>query len=226
MSKVFERSLDAWHQWKAFPLMKRMDVLRQAIDKLEVSNDILNPLNAYLEQAENYLQKPTMLPGPTGETNELYLVSLGVCLIDTNEEETPLWLLPLFAALISGNSVVIGASKQHQVMLQKLQNIFSQQKLNFLVLTVQDEEWLQLLTSYNIAAVSCLNDSARVKKLARLLADRDGALIRFIYETNLMTYCSQRSHHDLIEFSTEKTRTINITAIGGNASLLELAGKA
>lgn len=226
MSKVFQRSYDAWHKWNDVPVIQRLDILGQVIDKLEVPSTILIQLQMYLDQAKEHLQHPHVLPGPTGETNELYLVSLGVCLIDTNEENEPLWLLPMFAALISGNSVVVSASKKHHILMQKLQNMFSKYKLNFLLSVVQDEEWLELLTSDNIAVVSSLNADVRVKKLANLLAHRSGALIRFIYDTDLVAYCSRRSHYDLIEFSTEKTRTINITAIGGNASLLELAGKA
>ncbi|MFA0070912.1 1-pyrroline-5-carboxylate dehydrogenase, partial [Vibrio breoganii] len=58
------------------------------------------------------------------------------------------------------------------------------------------------------------------------LAKRDGAIVGLVAETDLATMNVANDPHLSLRFITERTRTINITAVGGNATLLELGSEA
>ncbi|MCO4788283.1 1-pyrroline-5-carboxylate dehydrogenase, partial [Vibrio cholerae] len=48
------------------------------------------------------------------------------------------------------------------------------------------------------------------------------AIVSLVSETDLLTLPVAHDPHLSLRFITERTRTINITAVGGNATLLEL----
>jgi delta 1-pyrroline-5-carboxylate dehydrogenase len=60
------------------------------------------------------------------------------------------------------------------------------------------------------------------QRFNQLLAEREGQLAQLIYEGDLQAYSLLSEPTLCLRFITERTRTINITAVGGNASLLEL----
>ncbi|MCV5886981.1 hypothetical protein OFN71_27590, partial [Escherichia coli] len=57
------------------------------------------------------------------------------------------------------------------------------------------------------------------------LAKRDGAIVGLVSETDLESPKLAHDPHLSLRFITERTRTINITAVGGNATLLELGNE-
>ncbi|WP_305846204.1 hypothetical protein [Photobacterium kishitanii] len=58
--------------------------------------------------------------------------------------------------------------------------------------------------------------------MARQLAQREGVLAQLVAELDGELVPVIGSQHYCLRFITERTRTINITAVGGNATLLEL----
>ncbi len=54
------------------------------------------------------------------------------------------------------------------------------------------------------------------------LALRSGAITALVSETDLEALPQSQDPKLVLRFITERTRTINITAVGGNATLLEL----
>ncbi|NTJ39281.1 1-pyrroline-5-carboxylate dehydrogenase, partial [Vibrio vulnificus] len=64
--------------------------------------------------------------------------------------------------------------------------------------------------------------NAQVDELNLQLAKRDGAIVGLVSATDQAGALLAHDPHLSLRFITERTRTINITAVGGNATLLEL----
>ena len=78
------------------------------------------------------------------------------------------------------------------------------------------------LLEQDVRVVGYVGNPATEHNINLQLAKREGAICQLVSETDLSTM--QIAHDPLLSlrFITERTRTINITAVGGNATLLEL----
>lgn len=79
----------------------------------------------------------------------------------------------------------------------------------------------QLIES-DVRCVGYVGNPSVEATLNRQLAKRTGAIVSLVSETDLLTLPVAHDPHLSLRFITERTRTINITAVGGNATLLEL----
>ena len=66
-----------------------------------------------------------------------------------------------------------------------------------------------------------LGTETGARQFNRQLAQRDGSIITPVVETDPMNLPVLSRSDFLLRLVTERTRTINLTAIGGNASLME-----
>ena len=159
---------------------------------------------------------PTVLPGPTGESNTLYLENRGniICFADENVT-FHFWLLSVVTALATGNTVISVVS-----------DLFYDEAIAFrdeFIATGEDKNTFQiarlchlttLLAQPGLSGVVIDNHCDRKHYISEKLAERQGAILPVIsskYFDNLM----QR-------LLTEKAISINTTATGGNTSLMTL----
>lgn len=133
-------ALDAAHQafpdWVAVPVKERAELLRKIGDRLEEHLPELMALCAreagkqladgvaeireavdfcryYANQAEQLFGETTVLPGPTGESNELYLTGKGVFVaISPWNFPVAIFLGQILAAAVAGNSVLAKPAEQ------------------------------------------------------------------------------------------------------------------
>ena len=162
------------------------------------------------------MKKPQVLPGPTGESNIIYLENRGniICFADKNVS-FHFWVMSVVTALATGNTVTSVVS-----------DLFYDEALAFrdkFISTGADEGVLQvaklthletMLAHPALAGIVVDSNCDRKHYMSEKLAERNGAILPVItseYFDNLI----QR-------LLTEKTISIDTTASGGNTSLMTL----
>ncbi|MEH8019787.1 bifunctional proline dehydrogenase/L-glutamate gamma-semialdehyde dehydrogenase PutA [Rheinheimera metallidurans] len=220
-------ALLAQQQWAQQSISQRISVLRQFLASL-ASSTVVNKQEPDLEQVltlaqqklqrvERELQKPTTLPGPTGESNTLVLDPRGILALVRDESSSfQYWLVAIITALAAGNAVITAVEEtdivEAEACIKALQLAGMPQNL----LAVVRLDCLTTLLAHQDLAGAMVEVSSAVKPLcAELLAAREGAILPLI--------TSPAGPRLLQRLVTEKTVTINTTAAGGNASLMTMA---
>jgi RHH-type proline utilization regulon transcriptional repressor/proline dehydrogenase/delta 1-pyrroline-5-carboxylate dehydrogenase len=162
------------------------------------------------------LKKPKVLPGPTGESNIIYLENRGniICFVDKNST-FHFWVLSIVTALATGNTVVTVVS-----------DLFYDEALAFrdkFIATGEDKNVFQvarlrhlstMLAHPTLSGVVVDSQCDRKHYISEELAQRQGAILPVI-SSEYMDNLIQR-------LITEKTISIDTTASGGNTSLMTL----
>ena len=112
-----DRARAAEKIWRLTELNTRISCVSEVLAKIahidiidNLADDLTHTLKAARSQLidiEKHLEEPTVLPGPTGESNILYLENRGniICFADENVT-FHFWLLSVVTALATGNTVI------------------------------------------------------------------------------------------------------------------------
>ena len=176
-----------------------------------------------LNNAQQEIAETRIMPGPTGERNELSTQGRGpfLCgsMIDTEQAKVGL-VGQIFAALIAGNPVItIGATGQS--IMDAITPFVAEGVVQNIAESAQDS----LIEANHLAGIAILCDTTQAKQLNQRLADKSGLICQLVAETDSETLSTIAKPHYLLRFVTERTVSINTTAVGGNATLLELGSK-
>ena len=221
-----DKANSAEKDWRLTELNTRISCVRQLLAKIanvNIVDDLFDDLNLTLTAAreqliciEKHLKTPTTLPGPTGESNILYLENRGniICFADKNVSFHFL-LMSIVTALATGNTVITVVS-----------DLFYEEALAFrdkFVATGEDENVFQvanlchlstLLAHPALSGVVVDSHCERKHYISEKLAKREGAILPVI---------SSEYFDNLIQrLLTEKAVSIDTTASGGNTSLMTL----
>lgn len=220
----FSNAYSAWENWNLTSYEAKKEALLSLQTTLQESMLHLSSVMAYhLQQAGKRLAKPYDLVGPTGETNELYTAGRGVALLI---QETPsrtaqqALVAQLTAALIAGNSVVVCSDDLE--LTQALEAAFQHSTMPANLLQFVSYDAYQPLLASDVRSVGFVGSVDGERTLNRQLAQRAGAIVGLVSETDLSALPVAHDPNLVLRFITERTRTINVTAVGGNATLLEL----
>jgi RHH-type proline utilization regulon transcriptional repressor/proline dehydrogenase/delta 1-pyrroline-5-carboxylate dehydrogenase len=190
-----------------------IDIIDNLADDLTLT---LTAARSQLIDIEKHLNEPTVLPGPTGESNILYLENRGniICFADENVT-FHFWLLSVVTALATGNTVITVVSDLFYDEAIAFRDKFATSGENENVFQVARLCHLTSLLSHPaLSGVVVDSHCDRKHYISEMLAKRQGAILPVIsskYFDNL----TQR-------LLTEKTISINTTASGGNTSLMTL----
>ncbi|MEQ8391160.1 MAG: bifunctional proline dehydrogenase/L-glutamate gamma-semialdehyde dehydrogenase PutA [Thalassospira sp.] len=216
----------AQEEWQAVNGNDRVQILEKFAAKLNASsNDALisgaHHVADFAALSENGFVAPKRMPGPTGETNDLYCLGRGVYLVQADKDvDAARVIRHLGAALAAGNAVILAGD---QKWLAKLSAVVDQVGLpDKLVKVVSATTGLGAMYDGAIAGVSCVAPLDRVTAFKQLLAKRDGAILSLISDSGVDDDGALPDEAFLHRFATEKTITINTTAAGGNASLMSM----
>ena len=196
--------------WSATPLNERAAVLRRAADALEARapefcgllvkeayktlgdcvaevREAVDFCRYYADQAEARLASQ-VLPGPTGESNELHLHGRGVfvCISPWN---FPLAIFAgqIAAALVAGNAVAAKPAEQTPAVAQRFVALLHEAGVptDALALLHGPGETIgaALVADARTAGVCFTGSTAVAKIINRTLAARDGAMLPLIAET-------------------------------------------
>jgi RHH-type proline utilization regulon transcriptional repressor/proline dehydrogenase/delta 1-pyrroline-5-carboxylate dehydrogenase len=225
-TRLMDKANWAEKEWRLTDLNTRISCVRQLLAKIaqvDIVDDLADNLNrtiaisrAQLIDIEKRLKKPKQLPGPTGESNILYLENRGNILCYVDEDASfHFWVLSIVTALATGNTVITVVS-----------DLFYQEALEFrdkFVATGAGKDVLQvaklchlesMLAHPTLSGVVVDSQCSSKHYISDKLAQRQGAILPVI---------SSEYFDNLIQrLITEKTVSIDTTASGGNTSLMTM----
>ena len=215
----------AWEIWNALGVTKRIERLSRAAQELNqpIVNWIIGRVSTTMPAAVN-------LPGPTGEANSLHWSGRGIICVcaDSTQEmlengayDTAI-AIQLFTALATGNAVILQDRNKytHRLHAALLSAGVPEAIIQMVSASLDD---LTQQEAFHAYAFCGTRDS--LIPLNQKLAQRGGMLAQLISETQFDTYPTLTSLDYPWRFVTESTLSVNTTAVGGNATLLELGGK-
>ncbi|MGR5177228.1 1-pyrroline-5-carboxylate dehydrogenase [Vibrio parahaemolyticus] len=221
---IFSDVLTAWEGWNLTDFAEQRECLLSAQRSMNELNATLASVMAFhIQQANVLLANPHVMPGPTGETNELYAAGRGVVLVVLESEAAEAKIAAMAqitAALIAGNGVIIcsGNDKFNQILKSAVER--SQLPTNLVQFVALEEA--ATFIDFDVRVVGLVGSEETEWQVNHQLANRDGAIGLLVSETDLASLPTSHDPNLVLRFITERTRTINITAVGGNATLLEL----
>jgi len=225
VNNVVERSKRSEKKWQHSDVNTRLSVLRQllahvsknsAFSSIENFSDTIASASRLLISAEKKLSAPTILPGPTGELNELYLESRGV-LAHVSDEDTSFefWFVSLIAALAAGNPIITIVNDKDAKKANVINAGLTQIGIIDGVFQVATVDQLDAILAHEFVAGAIVDSSTSLMHVINdKLAARSGAILPLL----------NASHHDnlFMRMVTEKTVSTDTTAAGGNASLMTM----
>ncbi len=201
----------AFDSWCSTPVETRANTLQKLADLLEENREELITLctreagksiqdgidevreavdfcRYYAVQAKKMMAKPELLPGPTGELNELFLQGRGVfvCISPWNFP-LAIFLGQITAALAAGNTVIAKPAEQTSIIGYRAVQLAHQagipvNALQFLPGTGSNVG-AAITADERIAGVCFTGSTVTAKRINLTLAKRKGAIIPLIAET-------------------------------------------
>ncbi len=224
--KVMDNANQAEKNWRLTNLNTRISCVRQLLAKIahvdiveDLADDLSRTLTAARSQLidiEKRLKKPKILPGPTGESNVIYLENRGniICFVDKNST-FHFWVLSIVTALATGNTVVTVVSDLFYDEAMAFRDKFIATGEDKNVFQVARLRHLSTMLAHPMLSGVVVDGSCERKHyISEELAQRKGAILPVI-SSEYMDNLIQR-------LVTEKTVSIDTTASGGNTSLMTL----
>lgn len=201
----------AFASWTRTPVEVRASALQKLADLLEENREELIALctreagksiqdgidevreavdfcRYYAVQAKKMMAKPELLPGPTGELNELFLQGRGVfvCISPWNFP-LAIFLGQVSAALAAGNTVIAKPAEQSSIIGYRAVQLAHQAGIPVEVLQFLPGTGATvgsaITADERIGGVCFTGSTGTAKLINRTLANRDGAIIPLIAET-------------------------------------------
>lgn len=210
---------EAHRSWNVVQLERRAETISQLIKRLDLP--VADMVQQFVTQAFSDFA-PKILPGPTGEKNELRCRGRGVCLVMSAGAGVDVQVLTaaVVAALLAGNAVAILVDNNRESV---------QRLLDILLLAGVPESVVQLfdgsveslfsdvfaVEGHNIDVLAFAHgENNSTSTVRQQLAQHCTAIVPVISADEA---CDPRQ---MYRFATEQTLTINTAAAGGNAALL------
>ncbi len=175
-----------------------------------LENRIFNmfPKDSDFQHIAEEFREAIDLPGPTGETNQLRHFPRGVLLCEADDQVEEL-IHQIKTCLATGNfPIIVASDKTVANVKSELNTIKLPKKIDLPFFQIHPNQVQQLLT-YDIDGL--VSDSANKYELAKILLIQEGPIRPIL-----------SAYDDMYRFGVERTLTIDISAAGGNATLLAL----
>lgn len=225
---VIKQATSAWLTWNAIDIEQRIILISQWSELLKLQHSLgLLPgqmVDFHSLHAVPLISSGEEMPGPTGESNVLSTSGRGPFVIMA-EQDTPItaFIALLSCALVAGNSVIIPALPEYQDIFSTLEQVCTFSDIDTPIVTVENVANIEnIIIDPAIAGVGFVGSEVEAIRLNRVLANREGQIALLIVETDLEGLQMVRDQSLVLRFITEKTLTTNVTAVGGNATLLAL----
>lgn len=218
---IFNDSFSAWEIWNLTDVQDRYETLERIVSGLP--NQVISAGKFQLNHSHNVVSKVHQLAGPTGETNELYVAGRGVAVLAVNSTHinTSSALIALLVTMLSaGNSVILCCDDESLSHLL-VKEVNKEQLVSKVIQCLPFSSYKGLLEK-EIMNFAYIGSEGVAQEINKQLALRAGAITALVSETDLDALVQSQDPKLVLRFVTERTRTINITAVGGNAKLLEL----
>ncbi len=209
-------------KWRLTELNTRISCVRHLLTKIAhvgIVNDLnytLTAARSQLMSIEKRLKNPEVLPGPTGESNILYLENRGniICFAD-EKVSFHFWVLSIVTALATGNTVITVVSDLYYDEALAFRDKFISTGAEKGVFQVARLCHLSTMLAHPALSGVVVDSHCNSKHyISDKLAQRQGAILPVI--------SSEYFDHLIQRLLTEKTVSIDTTASGGNTSLMML----
>lgn len=209
--------------WASIAVAERAQSVNDALQQWQQSDafipdeammSALQTCQSLSEQAIQQLSAAILLPGPTGEHNQLELHPRGVVLCIAGASIATS-LPQCYAALLAGNSVVWQVSNNDKAIAEQFSQTLSNKDLLQVIASNQDNLQKLLTEADAIDAVMLTGSEQQAIRIHQQLAKRQAKLMSLIISADQADY--------IVRLSCERTLTENTTAKGGNAALLSLS---
>jgi len=212
--------------WGFTPLNDKLSILRQLLAQLSANKVVLtneDELGQTLTDArsqllyiEKQLASAQLLPGPTGESNILYLESRGtVAALRCQNTSFNFWLMSVISALSAGNCVIAVVDKAYLAETQAIAEQLRKAGIPDNVFQVAQLGHIDTVLNHQALAGAVVDNASPLKQyVGETIAARKGAILPLI-----TAYTNESLFYRMV---TEKTVTIDTTAAGGNASLMTM----
>ncbi len=157
-------------------------------DSIDEIREAVDFCRYYALQAREKFAQPQLMPGPTGESNELYLTGRGVfvCISPWNFP-LAIFLGQVTAALAAGNTVIAKPAEQTSLIAARAVELMLESGIpaNAIQLITGEgcEIGQQLTFDPRIAGVAFTGSTQTARTINQALAARDGAILPLIAET-------------------------------------------
>lgn len=199
-----------WEAWNVLGFEKRAELLEKAIKHCPPDTQAMAKWQ--IDKAIKLVGNDLVMPSYTGESNTLSALGRGVFICTTQDDNSTVEITQIVTALITGNTVVVLNPKTDTEPFEVLPSP---------VVQVFDAPIDDLATAQGFAGLAYCADDAEIIRMNRLLAQRDGLLVQLV-GTNPDDIDSVAHTQYTLRFITERTISNNTTAVGGNATLLEM----
>jgi RHH-type proline utilization regulon transcriptional repressor/proline dehydrogenase/delta 1-pyrroline-5-carboxylate dehydrogenase len=214
LSDSVERAKPAMIKWASTSIQERVDMVLKVVEAItETSLETL---------VKDKLSHPLHLPGPTGESNQLSLHGRGVMLLIIRDEDPRMAItLQIASALLCGCSLLICVDKNHdEIVIDVLKRYEVLGLPTGMLQTVALNIAASLIQHPDIAGVIANSFGANSSALRQEMAKRSGCIIPLIEWPKIN---ADYNYRWLLGFLSERTRTENLVARGGNTQLFNLA---
>ncbi len=213
-------------EWGFVPLNDKLSILRQLMAQLATSKVVFsreNELAPMLTDArqqllfiEKQLASAKILPGPTGESNTLYLESRGtLACVRCQATSFNYWMMSVISALAAGNCVIAIVDDEFLAETQAIADLLTASGLAEGIFQVAKFGHIDVILNHpSLAGAIVDNVSPFKQRVGEIIAARKGAILPLI-----TAYNNESLFYRMV---TEKTVTIDTTAAGGNASLMTM----
>ncbi|MDN5733984.1 1-pyrroline-5-carboxylate dehydrogenase [Psychrobacter celer] len=212
--------------WRLLGAVNRAAYLQAAIPRLALLTGDANKakrLFNHLLSAAPSLDEVHRMTGATGESNDLYVTARGKTMVIGSESARTMAVLgQLIAALLTGNEVILHCPSQVEMCDEAAKVLYEIGVSDDVLSVANDSQTITLLYIDRLAQVAVAGSNSEVQAISQELANTDGILTQVISVTDMDGMSEMLTPDYLHRFVTERVKTINTTAIGGNASLLEL----
>jgi len=227
MSTEFKKNhAQVCESWRLLGAVNRETYLQAAIPKLALLTGDANKakrLFNHLLSAAPSLDEMHRMVGATGESNDLYVTGRGKTMVVGGESARAMAVLgQLVAALLTGNEVILHCPSQDEMCVEAAKVLYDTGISEDVLSVANDSQTITLLHIDRLAQVAVSGSQADAQTISQELAKTDGILTQVISVTDMEGLSEMLTPDYLHRFVTERVKTINTTAIGGNASLLEL----
>jgi len=227
---LIEQAESKWESWNDLGGQARADILLRWSEQMkkEVSDEdsSASMVQYQINNALPFIADEMLMPGPTGESNHLFTAGRGIFVVSCDESAPLVSMVGMIcSALLAGNCIILSFSDAQAPTADMLLSTLLSAGVPKCVAQVAPLGATSLLISdVATAGVAYVGDKAEALKINQQLASRKGLLAQLVLETDLVDFSHITDSYFILRFITEKTRSINITAIGGNAALLALGG--
>jgi delta 1-pyrroline-5-carboxylate dehydrogenase len=230
IKNIIKQADAQWESWNELGSTARSQLLLEWSDEIAQHASFATMpakmVRYQVNQGLPMIEEAKIMPGPTGESNELYASGRGTFIICSSTEASPSALVGMITtALLAGNCIVLVLPESLQLLSEELLSTLLASGIPKFVVQIATSDLMQLLISEpSSAGVVYAGDMLELLQINQTLANRNGLLAQLISETDLTLFSTITDCYYILRFITEKTCTVNITAIGGNAALLALGG--